>query len=80
MVRLLANNMKSSDLDELENKVNQLIELNKALQDSNNQLLDNEASLIAERDRLKHKNQIARQKISSMIERLKSLEQGHGQQ
>ena len=72
--------MKHANLEALAEKVDQLIALNKALQATNDQLTGNEAALIAERDRLKQKNKIARQKISSMIERLKSLEQGHGQQ
>ena len=72
--------MNSAKLEALAEKVDQLITLTKELQATNDQLADKEASLIAERDKLKQKNKIARQKISSMIERLKSLEQGHGQQ
>lgn len=64
----------SDDLKQLENRIDQLIEACQRLQNENQSLKSEHGSLQAERTRLLEKTRIARERIESMINRLKALE------
>lgn len=66
--------MESDDLKQLENRIDQLIEACRRLQQENNALKSGQEDLQAERARLLEKTRIARERIESMINRLKALE------
>lgn len=66
--------MDSDDLKQLENRIDQLIEACQRLQSENQSLKSEHGSLQAERARLLEKTRIARERIESMISRLKALE------
>jgi cell division protein ZapB len=68
--RTLAN----FDLDELEHKVNALIELNQRLRDENSTLRTHQDALVAERDDLLDKTTLTRTRIEAMLARLRALE------
>lgn len=59
----------------LERKVDELIKLCAVLNEENNLLKGRESSWALERSKLVEKNELARNKIESMITRLKSLGQ-----
>jgi len=65
----------AADLDTLERKINELIELCQALSRENRALRSRQHSWSAERAKLIEKNELAKTKVESMISRLKSLEQ-----
>jgi cell division protein ZapB len=65
----------ATDLDTLERKINELIELCQALSRENRALRSRQNSWSAERAKLIEKNELAKTKVESMISRLKSLEQ-----
>ena len=67
--------MAATDLDTLERKVNELIELCKVLARENKALRNQQNNWTTERARLIEKNELAKSKVESMISRLKSLEQ-----
>lgn len=67
--------MAATDLDTLERKVNELIELCKVLARENKALRNQQHNWTTERARLIEKNELAKSKVESMISRLKSLEQ-----
>ncbi len=67
--------MAATDLDTLERKVNELIELCKVLARENKALRNQQTNWTTERARLIEKNELAKSKVESMISRLKSLEQ-----
>ena len=62
-----------SEIDKFEEKLDRLIELCQQLKTENQFLRDREAGLVGERGKLLEKNELARQKIQTMISRLKSL-------
>jgi cell division protein ZapB len=62
-----------TETDNVEQKLDQLIELCQQLKRENQILLDREAGLIGERSELIEKNEMARQKIEAMISRLRSM-------
>lgn len=66
--------MDSDDLKQLESRIDQLIEACQRLQNENQSLKSEQGSLQAERTRLLEKTRIARERIESMINRLKALE------
>ncbi len=66
--------MESDDLKQLESRVDQLIEACQRLQNENQSLKSEHGTLHAERARLLEKTRIARERIESMINRLKALE------
>ncbi|CAA0079688.1 Uncharacterised protein [BD1-7 clade bacterium] len=66
--------MDDQQLRQLETKVNELIRLCETLNDENHALNDREAAWQQERSKLIEKNNMARDKIEAMINRLKSLE------
>ncbi len=67
--------MDDQQIQQLEQKVNELIRLCETLYDENHALKDREAAWLLEQTQLVEKNDVARTKIEAMITRLKSLEQ-----
>ena len=67
--------MEDADLQKLTAKFEQLIQRVEQLKAHNRLLLANEKALRDERGQLIEKNEMARQKVESMILRLKALEQ-----
>jgi cell division protein ZapB len=66
--------VESDDLKQLESRIDQLIEACQRLQSENSVLKSEHGNLQAERVKLLEKTRIARERIESMIERLKALE------
>ncbi len=66
--------MKESDFIALDEKINYLTTLCQKLSRENRQLRQDEKSWRAEKARLMEKNDVARNKVDAMIQRLKSLE------
>lgn len=66
--------VESDDLKQLETRVDQLIEACQRLQNENNSLKSEHGNLQTERTRLLEKTRIARERVESMINRLKALE------
>ena len=66
--------MDEPDINNLIDKIDQLISICDRLQQQNHQLLAQERSWREERLQLIEKNDLARQKVEAMILRLKSLE------
>ena len=62
-----------TDSDKFEEKLDRLIELCQQLKQENQALREREAGLVGERSQLIEKNEIARQKIETMINRLRNL-------
>lgn len=62
-----------TETDNVEQKLDQLIELCQQLKRENQTLLEREAGLMGERSDLIEKNEMARQKIEAMINRLRSM-------
>jgi len=67
--------MATTELDTLERKVNELIELCQVLSRENRALRSRQSTWSTERAKLIEKNELAKTKVESMISRLKSLEQ-----
>ena len=61
------------DSDKFEEKLDRLIELCQQLKQENQALREREAGLVGERSQLIEKNEMARQKIETMINRLRNL-------
>ena len=61
------------DTDKFEEKLDRLIELCQQLKSENLALRDREADLVGERGQLLEKNEMARQKIETMINRLRNV-------
>jgi cell division protein ZapB len=66
--------MATSTIEQLEAKLDKLIELCSRLQSENHNLRDRETALLRERSKLLEKNEMARSKVEAMISRLKNLE------
>lgn len=66
--------MSSSGLALLEDKIDALIELCAALAVENRALREKQESLTADRAKLIEKNELAKTRVESMINRLKALE------
>jgi len=66
--------MSQAKLDQLAARLDQLIRLCDRLHQENQALREKEASWTRERSRLIEKNELARNRVEAMIERLKSLE------
>jgi cell division protein ZapB len=66
--------VESDDLIQLESRIDQLIEAVQRLQSENHLLKSEHGNLQAERAKLLEKTRIARERIESMIDRLKALE------
>jgi cell division protein ZapB len=67
--------MTATELDALERKVTELIELCQVLSRENRALRSRQNTWSTERAKLIEKNELAKSKVESMISRLKSLEQ-----
>ena len=66
--------MEKPDLQQLETKIDTLIYTCEQLAEENKTLRESEANLISERATLLEKNLLARTRIETMIDRLKSME------
>ena len=66
--------MDSDDLKQLESRIDKLIEACQRLRSENDLLKSEHGNLQAERTKLLEKTRIARERIESMIDRLKALE------
>ena len=62
-----------TDTDKFEEKLDRLIELCQQLKRENQSLREREAGLLGERGELIEKNEMARKKIETMINRLRTL-------
>lgn len=62
-----------TDTDNFEEKLDRLIELCQQLKRDNKALREREGDLLGERSQLMKKNEMARQKIGTMINRLQAL-------
>ena len=67
--------MFDDDFDELEAKLDSLLDSGFDLDEEYTRLKENEAAMALERSELLRKNDIARTKVEAMINRLKSLDQ-----
>ena len=66
--------MLADDLNTLEAKVDELIELSEALASENRALHDRNRAWAAERSELIERNELARNKIDGLIGRLRSMD------
>ena len=66
--------MKIRDFDELERRVDKLVEKCARLEEENLALRHQQSHLVAERATLIEKSELARTRVESMITRLKSME------
>ena len=62
-----------TDTDTFEEKLDRLIELCQQLKRDNKALREREGDLLGERSQLMKKNEMARQKVETMINRLQAL-------
>jgi len=62
-----------TDTDNFEEKLDRLIELCQQLKRDNKALREREGDLLGERSQLMKKNEMARQKVETMINRLQTL-------
>ena len=62
-----------TDTDNFEEKLDRLIELCQQLKRDNKTLREREGDLLGERSQLMKKNEMARQKVETMINRLQAL-------
>jgi len=68
--------MEKPDLQQLEEKIDILIHTCKQLAEENKVLRESQVNLVSERATLLEKNLLARKRIETMIDRLKSMEAG----
>lgn len=68
-----ASSVPMTDSDKFEEKLDRLIELCQQLKRENQSLREREVGLVGERSQLIEKNEMARQKIETMINRLRNL-------
>lgn len=66
--------MEHLELQQIADKIDQLIDINKKLRDENRTLKAAHAGWEADRVKLTQQNELARKKISDMIGRLQALE------
>jgi cell division protein ZapB len=71
-----ADPVPNFDLDTLEHQVEELIRTCRQLRDENTSLRTRQESLVSERAELIEKTELARNRVESMISRLKSMEEG----
>ena len=67
---------QSSQIKELEKKLDQLIELYSALKNENEALRHKQDALVREKAQLVEKTALARNRVEAMISRLKAMGQG----
>ena len=63
-----------SQVEQLNSRLDKLLELVRRLADENRSLRQGQEQLAAERAQLLNKNELARSRVEAMINRLKSLE------
>lgn len=68
--------MDSDDIKQLESRIDQLIQACQRLKNENASLQSERQELDVEHAKLVEKTRIARERIESMIDRLKALERG----
>lgn len=68
--------MSDQNLKALESKIDELIALCAHLHQENESLKKREHGLLSERSQLIEKNNIARQRVSAMIDKVKALQEG----
>ncbi|HQV42164.1 MAG: TIGR02449 family protein [Moraxellaceae bacterium] len=66
--------MSSPDIKTLSTRIDSLVELADRLAANNRKLLAREQALLAERDDLQKKNELAKARVEAIILRLKALE------
>ncbi len=66
--------MSKPDLQQLEQKLGSLIQAYQHLEKENRELKADRSSWLSEREKLVQQNQLARDKVQDMIERLKKME------
>ena len=71
-----SSSVDSTDLQDLEAKVAELIQTCEQLTDENRALRDQQSTLVAERASLIEKSELARSRVEAMIARLKAMEIG----
>jgi len=69
-----SKSITDADLKSLEHRIDELIRNCQRLKEENRLLLKQQASLVAERAKLKQKNDLARTQTESILTRLKALE------
>ena len=69
-----SNRITDTDLKGLENRIDELIRNCHRLKEENRLLRQQQASLVAERAKLKQKTDLARSQTESMLIRIKALE------
>ena len=69
-----SKSITDADLKSLEHRIDELIHNCQRLKEENRLLLKQQASLVAERAKLKQKNDLARTQTESILTRLKALE------
>ncbi len=69
-------NYSESDLQKLENQIDELIETVGMLKQENTSLRHQQDNLMSERSQLIEKTELARTRVEAMITRLRSLELG----
>ncbi len=74
MSKYTSNNFDGLELDRFEEKLNLLIRLCDELKAENIALRARQASLLEERSELLGKNELARSRVESMLNRLKEME------
>lgn len=70
------NSYSSSDLENLENQIDALIDTVASLKQENTSLRHQQDNLLSERAQLIEKTELARTRVEAMITRLRSLEVG----
>lgn len=68
--------MPNFDLDTMERQVEELLQVCQRLREENVSLRARQETLVAERAELIEKTELARNRVESMISRLKSMEDG----
>ena len=66
--------MNHPQLNHLKNRIEELLSLCSHLAEENQLLRTSQAELLSERERLLEKNDLARQRIEAMIDRLQAME------
>jgi len=67
---------QSFDINELEKKLDELIERYNSVQNENNTLKAKQDELVREKAKLVEKTNMARSRVEAMISRLKTMEHG----
>lgn len=77
MANLAVKNMPTSNTNQLETQLDDLLARYKNLREENQKLRSSTTQLETERSKLLEKNELATSKIEAMISRLKKMESGN---